>query len=333
MHQEIQFCKTPDDVQLAYSVIGQGTPIVRTGNWLTHLDFDLKSPVWRHVMLGLAHGHRLLRYDARGIGLSQRGIDELSFSRWVEDIHTVTNAAGFNRFVLLGISQGASTAIAYAAAHPERVSHLILYGGYARGPLKRGDPMASENLELSCEMIRKGWGTESEAYRMFFSAQFMPGATAEQYHALNELEFIAASPSMAERFLRVVAEIEVTDLLPKIKIPTLVLHCKDDARAPFGESQLIASKIAGAKLVSLDGKNHLFLAQDPANRQFFNAVASFLGERPIKGPLPGTETTGQRLDNALLKVERSWVTKAIVVFAAITGVFLFGLEMWRILHH
>ena len=334
MEQQIRFCTTPDGVQLAFSVIGKGTPVVRTGNWLTHLDYDLRSPVWRHVILGLAERHQLVRYDSRGVGLSQRGIEEISFERWVSDIETVVDAAGLDRFILLGISQGVSTAIAYAVRHPERVSHLILYGGYARGILHRGDPKkAQENVELSAAMIREGWGTNSESYRMFFTAQFIPGGTAEQYRWFNELEFVAATPEMAERFVRVIAKINITDLLPKVKIPTLILHCRDDAREPFSESQLLAAAIPGAKLVPLEGKNHLFLANGAAHRGFFNAVATFLGEPPFKGPLPGSASVYERLDSALKRIEQNWVSRTVVLLAAITGLVLLGIELWRMVHH
>lgn len=258
MNQEISFCTTSDGVQLAYSTMGDGPTIVRTGNWLTHLDFELKSPVWRHVILGLAHRHRLVRYDSRGVGLSQRGVEEVSFQRWVEDIETVVDAVPLQRFILLGISQGVSTAIGYAVRHPERVSHLILYGGYARGLLHREDPVkAQERLALSRALVREGWGTDSShAYRMFFTSQFIPGATAEQQRA--------------------------------------------------GE---------------------------PAHRAFLDAVSSFLGETPIKGPLPGTASRGERIDSFMKGVEQSWIIKVFIILAAITGVFLFGVEMWRMMQH
>jgi pimeloyl-ACP methyl ester carboxylesterase len=334
MDQEIRFCTAPDGVQLAYSIVGKGTPIVRTGNWLTHLDYDLKSPVFRHFVLGLAERHQLLRYDSRGTGLSQRGVDEISFERWVGDIETVVDAAGLNRFILLGLSQGVSTAIAYAVRHPERVSHLILYGGYARGSLQRGDAQkAQENLALSAAMIREGWGKESESYRMFFTSQFIPGGSAEQYRWFNELELVSATPEMAERFVKELAKTNVVQLLPQVKVPTLVLHCRGDARVPFSESQMIAAAIPGAKFVPLEGKNHIFLANEPAHRAFLNAVASFLGEPPFKGPLPGSASVNERLDDSLKRIEQSWITKIVVLIAAITGVVLFGVEVWRMLQH
>jgi pimeloyl-ACP methyl ester carboxylesterase len=334
MDQEIRFCTAPDGVQLAYSVVGKGAPLVRTGNWLTHLDYDLKSPVWRHVVLGLAERHQLLRYDSRGTGLSQRGVDEINFERWVCDMETVVDAAGLNRFVLLGISQGASTAIAYAVRHPERVSHLILYGGYARGSLHRGDAQkAQENLALSAAMIREGWGKDSESYRMFFTSQFIPGGSAEQYRWYNELELVSATPEMAERFVKELANTNVTHLLPQVKVPTLVLHCRNDVRVPFSESQSIAATIPGAKFVPLEGKNHLFLPNEPAHRAFLNAVASFLGEPPFKGSLPGSASVSERLDDSLKRVEQSWITKIVVLIAAATGVVLFGVEVWRMFQH
>jgi pimeloyl-ACP methyl ester carboxylesterase len=166
MEQVIQYCTSTDGVRLAYSVIGKGSPIVRASHWLTHLEYDLESPVWRHWILGLADRHALVRYDARGLGLSQRDIERTSFELWVDDLASVVDALATDRFILLGASQGAPISIAYAARHPERVSHLILYGGFARGALQRGDPEKQKRLlELSLMMIREGWGSNQEAYR------------------------------------------------------------------------------------------------------------------------------------------------------------------------
>lgn len=334
MDQQIQYCTAVDGVRIAYSVIGKGTPIVRTGNFLTHLDYDLKSPVWRHVVLGLAHRHRLVLYDSRGIGLSQRDVEEISFERWIDDIERVVEALSLERFTLFGISQGAATAIAYAVRHPERVSHLILLGGFARGILQRGDlETAKENLALGRAMIRQGWGREEETYRMFFTSQFIPGGTIEQFQSFNELERAAATPEMAERFLVEVAKTNVVDLLPKVQTPTLVLHCRGDARVPFSAGQEIAAGIPGAKFVPLDGKNHLFLANEPAHRAFLDAVASFLGDPPFKGQLPGTTNFRGRIDSAVKNFEQNWLIKIIVLLAAITGVIIFFVEVWRMVRH
>jgi pimeloyl-ACP methyl ester carboxylesterase len=334
MHQQIQYTKSADGVQLAYATIGKGSPIVRTGNWLTHLDYDLKSPVWRHVFLGLAQRHRLIRFDARGTGLSQRDVAEISFDRWVDDIEAIVKAASLDRFVLLGISQGAATAIAYAVRHPERVSHLILYGGYARGSLYRGDPeKARENAALIRSIIREGWGSEDESYRNFFTSQFIPDGTPEQFRWFNELERVSATPESAERYIAEVSKTNIADLLPQVSTPTLVLHCKGDRRVPFAMGQELAAEIPGAKFVPLEGKNHLFLANEPAHRAFFDAVTDFLGEPPLSGPLPGTGSVRDRLDRLVRDIEQSWIIKVVIIIAAITGVVIFFLEMWKLLQH
>ena len=177
MHQEIQYCTTSDGVRLAYSVIGKGTPIVRASHWLSHLEYDLKYPLFRHLILGLAHRHSVIRYDTRGIGLSQRQVTEISFERWVGDLECVVDALSLQRFMLFGLSQGASISIQYAVRHPERVSHLIIYGGFARGFLHRDDvDHEKQKLELSRALVRQGWGSDKEAYRQWFTSQFIPEA-------------------------------------------------------------------------------------------------------------------------------------------------------------
>lgn len=335
MPQEIQYCTSPDGVRLAYATLGKGPPIVRALHWFSHLEHDLKSPVLSHLVLGLSKGHRLLRYDGRGNGLSQRDVDDISFERWVSDLETVANATGYDRFILVGISQGASVAIAYAARHPERVSHLIIYGGYARGLLQRDGGLEKQQqaLGLSRALVREGWGSEEESHRQFFTSQFIPDGNAEQQHSLNELERVSATPAMAERTLVELANVNVADLLSKVKAPTLVLHVRGDVRVPFALGQEIAAGIPGAKFVPLEGRNHMFLPNEPAHREFHNAVAVFLGGKPTRGALPGTATLWQRLESAIGSVERNWFIKLVVIFAALTGVAIFFLEIWRLLHH
>ena len=331
MQQDIQYCTTSDGVRLAYATIGKGSPIVRTSHWFTHIEHDLDSPLSRHILLGLAHDHRVLRYDQRGQGLSQRVVDDISFERWVSDLETVIDAAGFDRFALVGLSQGVPISIAYAARHPERVSHLILYSGYARGLLRRdGDPeKLKHSLELSVGLIGEGWGSEEESHRQFFTTQFIPDSTAEQQHALNEIQRISASPDVVERVIMAMSNVNVTSLLPKVKTPTLVLQLRGDLRVPFVSGQEIAAGIQGAKFVPLDGRNHIMLPNDPAYRQFYNAVAAFLGGKPARGALPGTATYWQRVETAIGGVEHNWFIKLVAILAAITGVVMFFLEMWR----
>jgi pimeloyl-ACP methyl ester carboxylesterase len=334
MDQLIQYCTASDGVRLAYSTIGKGTPIVRASHWMTHLEHELMSPVRRSFILGLAHRHSLVRYDARGNGLSQRDVTEISFERWVGDLERIVDSASLDRFALLGMSQGASISIQYAVRHPERVSHLIIYGGFARGSLHSEDlDKQKHRLELARTLVREGWGSDHEEYRQWFTSQFIPGGTAEQFHLFNDLQRVSATPEMAERYLVEVAKINVAALLPNVKTPTLVLHSKGDVRVPFALGQEIAAGIPGAKFIPLNSRNHILLADEPAFRGFFDAVATFLGDPPIKGPLPGMSKAGHRLDSAVKNIEQNWLIKVIVMLAAITGVVIFFMEMWRILRH
>ena len=277
LKQEIRFCTAPDGVQLAFSMIGQGPSLMKTGNWMTHLEFDLESPIWRHLYRELAKTHTLIRYDARGNGLSDRTVDDISLDAFVSDLEAVADAAKITRFALLGISQGCSVAIAYAVRHPERVSHLILYGGYAMGANKRVLSAAEKEEDAAMlTLMRVGWGKENPAFRQLFTSQFIPGATKEQADWFNELQRITASPEVAARMREVNGQTDVTALLPRVSVPTLVLHARDDARVPFEAGRRMAAGIPGARFVTLQGRNHLFLETEPAFGQFLEHTRAFL---------------------------------------------------------
>jgi pimeloyl-ACP methyl ester carboxylesterase len=334
MDQHIQYCAAADGTQLAYSVIGNGTPIVRASHWLTHLEYDLSSPVWRHIVLGLADRHKLIRYDGRGTGLSQRDVKDISFDLWVSDLERIVDELALERFILVGISQGGPISIAYQVRHPERVSHLVIYGSYARGFLHRGDEEKQRKfVELNRTLVREGWGSDQDAYRQWFTSQFIPGGTIEQARWFNELERVSATADVMDRYITELSTIDVLDLLPKVHAPTLVLHCKGDMRMPFYLGQEIAAGIPHAKFVPLEGKNHIFLANEPAHRVFFNALASFLGERPYRGTLPGSAKLKDRLENNVKAIEQNWFVKLIVILAAVTGVIIFFEELWRAFRH
>ncbi|MGO4332157.1 alpha/beta fold hydrolase [Cupriavidus sp. 2TAF22] len=274
--QQIHLCTSQDGVRLAYAISGQGPPLVKAANWMSHLEFDVESPVWSHLLNELSLSHTLVRYDERGCGLSDRDV-ELSFEAWLRDLETIVDATGVDRFPLLGISQGASIAVAYAVAHSERVSHLILHGGYARGRLKRSpDPRLREEAELMNRLAEIGWGQENPAFRQFFTTQFIPGGTAEQHRWFNELERVSTSPANAARFMRIFNDIDVVSLLPQVTCPTLVLHAVRDARVPFDEGRLIASMIPGAHFVPLESDNHLLLETEPAWLRWLDEVHAFL---------------------------------------------------------
>jgi pimeloyl-ACP methyl ester carboxylesterase len=275
--QEVQFCMTGDGVQLAYSRVGSGPPLVKTGNWMTHLEFDFESPIWRHLYRELSRDHSLIRYDARNNGLSDRDVDEVSFETFVSDLEAVVDASGLERFALLGISQGCAVSIAYAVRHPERVTHLALYGGFAVGSAKRARSAAEkEQKAAELTLMRLGWGQENVAFRQLFTSQFIPGGTKEQEDWFNELQRISASPEDAVRNLIAASNIDISALLGQVTVPTLVMHAHDDARVPFELGRRLAASIPGARFVSLPSRNHLILEDEPAFPRFLQELRMFL---------------------------------------------------------
>ena len=306
--QQIRFCTARDGVRLAYATTGAGPPLVKASNWLSHLEFDWDSPVWRHWLAELSRGQTFIRFDARGCGLSDRDVPELSFEAWLHDLETVVDAAGVERFALLGISQGASIAIAYAARHPGRVTHLVLYGGYVLGRFKRAiNAEQRKETEMMIELAAMGWGREDPAFRQFFTTQFLPDGTAEQHRWFNDLQRISTSPENAVRFMHAVNSIDVTGLAPQVTCPALVLHSSGDVRAPFDQGRLMASLIPGARFVPLDSRNHILLEHEPAWARWVEEVRAFLPAAPAAGGafagLTGrerelVELIAQGLDNA-----------------------------------
>lgn len=278
LEQRIRFCTAPDGVQLAYATHGKGPPLVKAANWLTHLEFDWESPIWRHWLEELGRGHTLVRYDERGCGLSDWEVENLSLEAWLSDLETVVDAAGLDRFALLGISQGGAIALAYAVRHPERVTHLVLYGAYARGRMKREpSPQAIEEAETLLSLIRVGWGRASPAFRHVFSELFVPGGTPEQMEWFDELARTSTSPEMAERLERAWYQIEVTALLAKVTVPTLVAHGLEDAMIPFAEGRRLATSIPDARFLPLESENHVLLADEPSWPVLLAEVREFLG--------------------------------------------------------
>ena len=281
LKQQIRFCTGHDGVRVAYATSGHGAPLVKVANWISHLEFDAASPVWSHLIEALSSDHKLLRYDQRGTGLSDWDVPSLTFEDWVRDLETVVDALGLERFPLLGISQGGPVAVAYAVRHPERVSHLILHGAYARGRLKRNPtPQQREEAEMMNRLAEIGWGQQNPAFRQFFTSQFIPGGTREQHEWFNELERISTSPTNAARMMSVFNEIDVVDLLPRVSCPTLVLHATGDARVPFDEGRLFATLIPDARFIPLDSNNHLILESEPAWARCLQEVDGFLRSAP-----------------------------------------------------
>ena len=287
MEQQIRFCTAPDGVRLAYAVHGSGPPLVRVATWLTHLEHDWESPVWRHWLEGLAAGHTVVRYDERGCGLSDRDPRELSVDAWVADLETVVDAAGLERFALLGVSQGAAIALVYAARHPERLTRLVLYGGYARGrKVRRPDERRRENALIAA--IRAGWDEPDAAFRRVFSMLFLPNGTPEQMAWYDDLLRMSASAETAARLYDARGSVDVLDAAPLVQAKTLVVHARDDRVVPVEEGRLLAALVPDARLVLLESANHILLREEPAWEIFLSEVNRFLESRRTadEPPLP-----------------------------------------------
>lgn len=278
--QAIRFCTAPDGARIAYATLGDGPPLLKTANWMSHLEYDWKSPLWRHLARELSRDFQLIRYDQRGNGLSDWDVEDFSLEAMVGDLTAVIAAVGLERFPLLGVSQGARVAIAYAARHPERVSHLVLYGGAARG-WKHRSPAARETRQGLQALIRQGRGRDTPAFRQVFTTLFMPDATPEQASWFNELQRVSSSPENATRLTEAAGDVDVTSLLTQVRAPTLVMHATEDAMAPFEEARLLAAGIPNARFVALESHNHLLLDDEPAFARFLSEIRDFLSvDRP-----------------------------------------------------
>ena len=302
MKQQIRFCRAHDGTRIAFAVTGNGSPLVRAPHWLTHLEYEWQSPLWRPWLTALTAGRSLVRMDARGCGLSDRGVETISFEAFVRDLEAVVDAAGLERFALFGHSQGGAIAMEYAVMHPERVSQLVLLGAYARGRLKRSPQSRSES-EAQLKLVEVGWGGDDPSYRQFFASQFMPGASLEQLRQMAELQRVSSSPTDATRILRAYYEIDVSAQVPRISCPALVLHARGDLRVPFEEGRAVAAMIPGARFVPLDSDNHILIENEPAFARLFEEMRGFLGSAPSFGGLTAREAQileqiAQGLDNA-----------------------------------
>lgn len=277
LSQSIRFCTAADKTRIAFATTGQGPAIVRAAHFLTHLDFDLNSPVWAPWIAELSQGNMLLRYDGRGCGLSDSAPAPLSLDAWVSDLEAVVDAAGLEHFALFGCSQGAAISLAYAARHPERVRCLVLLGGYARGPLQRSPtPEQRKQAQLMLDLIELGWGQDNPAFRQVFTSLFIPGGSAEQVSWFNELERLSCTPAHAAQTVAAFGPIDVCELASKVNCPTLVLHARGDARVPFEEGRFMAGIIPGACFVPLDSCNHVLLHGEPAFARCFEEIEAFL---------------------------------------------------------
>jgi pimeloyl-ACP methyl ester carboxylesterase/DNA-binding winged helix-turn-helix (wHTH) protein len=275
-HQKVRFCRSADGTRIAWGTIGAGYPLVKSGHWLTHLEHDWHSPIWRPILDELGRRFLVTRYDQRGNGLSEWEVADFSLDRFVEDLEAVVDSARLERFALYGTSQGAAIAIAYAVRHPDRVSHLILQGGFARGRLRRGSDAEREQGEAMLTLIRHGWGRPGSVFVRAFASMFVPGATREQLDSLVELQLRTTSPENAARLRAAVDRFDVSDLLPGVRVPTLVLHSRDDAIQPVDQGRELASGIPGAEFVLLESANHVLLPEETAWRELFDEMGRFV---------------------------------------------------------
>lgn len=283
--QQIRFCRAPDGTRIAFATSGQGPPLVKPANWLTHLEQDWDSPVWRHWLSELGRTHTLIRYDERGCGLSDHAVAEITFEAWIEDLEAVVAARGDERVSLFGISQGCAVALAYAARHPDRVDRLVLYGGYVRGRNHR-EPTARESLEATMlrNLIRMGWGRDNPAFRQVFGNLFLPEGTPEQLRWFTDLTRTLPVEN-ALRIEEMVHDIDVRKEAARVRAPTLVLHARHDAMIPFEAGCEMAALVPGARFVPLDSRNHVLMEHEPAWRSFAQHVQAFLAPGPGL-PLP-----------------------------------------------
>ncbi len=278
--QKIRYLRTSDGVKLAWAEAGSGPVLVKAANWMTHLEFEWESPVWRHWIRFLSEHFRYVRYDERGCGLTDWEVGDLSVERWLTDLEQVIDAARPEEpFTLLGISQGAAACIEYAVRHPERVSHMILYGGYARGAFYRDNPEAAREYRLVVEAIQVGWGKENPVFRQLFTSRFIPEGTPEQLSWFNELCRKTTTADIAVQLMKMRAKMNVVDLLEQVRVPTLVIHGNEDNICPVTEGRFLASMIPDAQFVELPSKNHVLLEHEPAWRLFQQAVLDFCGRR------------------------------------------------------
>jgi DNA-binding winged helix-turn-helix (wHTH) protein/pimeloyl-ACP methyl ester carboxylesterase len=275
--QEIRFCVTEDRVRIAYATIGSGFPLVKVANCFNHLNFEWESPIWRHWVRDLANGHSIVRYDGRGNGLSEWDVEDISFEAWVHDLETVVNAAGLEKFGLLGISQGGAVAIAYAVRHPERVSHLILCGAYSRGTTYRERPEAVEVRHALETLVQLNWGETNPKFFQMVTDLYIPeGATLEEQCWFAELQVKSVSPQNLVRYMQTCDDINVRPVLRSLSAPTIVFHSDRDRVAPLNEGRILAAEIPGARFVPLPSSNHLLLGTEPAWEIFRDEVASFV---------------------------------------------------------
>jgi pimeloyl-ACP methyl ester carboxylesterase/DNA-binding CsgD family transcriptional regulator len=277
LRQHVRYLNASDGTRLAWAESGTGPLVVKAANWLTHLEYEWESPVWKHWMQFFSAHFRFVRYDERGCGMSDWYAGPLSLEQWVADLGAVIDAARPDGPVtLLGISQGAATCIRYALRHPERVSRIILYGGYARGWRRRDSPVAQREYEAMVDLMRVSWGKDNPTFRQVFTSRFIPGGSPEQLQWFNDLCLKTTPGPVAANLQEARSVLDISGELGDVTTPTLVLHARDDAVCPIAEGRRLAGGIPGAEFVELDSRNHILLEHEPAWQRFCDAVLAFL---------------------------------------------------------
>jgi pimeloyl-ACP methyl ester carboxylesterase len=320
--QRIGYCTTEDGARIGYAVSGGGPVLVRAGNWYTHLQHDWDLSGWSAFLRALEKRFQLVRYDVRGTGLSDRFPAEISVATFVRDLEAVVDSLKLERFSLLGMSQGGAVGILYAIKHPERVSRLMLLNALARGAaFREGVGQGQEVVQAMRALIRRGWGSDDPSFRAIFTTQMMPTATQEQAEKWNELERLAVAPEVAERiFAAVHTEINILDRVAELRVPTLVMHVRDDRRVPFEEGRQLAAHTPGARFVPLPGVNHIVLPQDESLGIAVREICSFAGVAPASPVALGFQTLGNSLGGATKRFEASTYYKLLAILAAIASI-------------
>ncbi|HKE95966.1 MAG TPA: alpha/beta fold hydrolase [Povalibacter sp.] len=295
LRQQIRYVRATDGTQLAWARAGQGPTLVKAANWLTHLEFEWHSPVWKHWLEFLSSHFHFIRYDERGCGMSEWQSHDLTLDQWSADLGTVIDAAQpENPVILLGISQGAATCVHYAMQHPERVAALILYGGYSRGAFRRNDPRAEDAFRAMCDLARVAWGSDNATFRQVFTSRFIPDGTSQQIQWWNDLCLKTTRGEVFAELLMARGQIDIESSLASVQVPTLVLHARNDAVCPVAEGRLLAGGIPGSEFVELDSRNHVLLEHEPAWARFKDAVLAFArpqhaADAAVFGGLSGRE--------------------------------------------
>jgi len=274
--QTVRFTDSEDGTQIAYATSGSGAPIMRAGHWLTHLELDWHSPVWRPTLDALGQGHAMIRYDQRGTGLSDRNIERLGVDAFAEDMKAVADACGLDRFPIVASSQGAPIAVRFAAEHPERVSCLVFWGGYAEGWAVRDNGVNADVPDPFASLIQGGWGQSESAFMQAFTSLFFPGATRDQVQNMVAMQIASATPGLAMRLRSTLIAIDVTELLSRVQAPTLVIHASNDSVHPLSQGRLIAGKIPNAEFMMVESNNHIALPQDDVWGEMVQATTAFI---------------------------------------------------------